>query len=141
MSYETLNFDVVDGVATIALNRPDNMNAMSPEMAAELHDAAFVIDASSEIRAVILTGAGKVFCAGGDLSAFAAAGEGARTLIMKMTGDLHLALSRLARNPAPVIAAVNGTAAGAGFSLLMAADLAIAAESAVMTMEIGRAHV
>ena len=134
MSYETLNFDVVDGVATIALNRPDNMNAMSPEMAAELHDAALVIDASPEVRAVILTGAGKVFCAGGDLGAFAAAGEGARTLIMKMTGDLHLALSRLARNPAPVIAAVNGTAAGAGFSLLMAADLAIAAESAVMTM-------
>ena len=53
---------------------------------------------------------------------------------MKMTGDLHLALSRLARNAAPVIAAVNGTAAGAGFSLLMAADLAIAAENAVMTM-------
>ncbi len=107
---------------------------MSPEMSAELHDAALVIDASPEVRAVILTGAGKVFCAGGDLGAFAAAGEGARTLIMKMTGDLHLALSRLARNPAPVIAAVNGTAAGAGFSLLMAADLAIAAESAVMTM-------
>ena len=83
---------------------------------------------------MVLTGAGKVFCAGGDLGEFAAAGDGARTLIMKMTGDLHLALSRLARNAAPVIAAVNGTAAGAGFSLLMAADLAIAAESAVMTM-------
>lgn len=134
MSYETLDFDVVQGVATITLNRPDNMNAMSPAMAAELHEAALAIDANSEVRAVIVTGAGKVFCAGGDLGAFAAAGQGARTLIMKMTGDLHLALSRLARNAAPVIAAVNGTAAGAGFSLLMAADLAIAAESAVMTM-------
>ena len=134
MSYQTLLYEVADGVATITLNRPDSMNAMSPELAAELHDAALAIDASPEVRAVVLTGAGKVFCAGGDLGAFAAAGDGARTLIMKMTGDLHLALSRLARNSAPVIAAVNGTAAGAGFSLLMAADLAIAAESAVMTM-------
>ena len=134
MGYQTLNFEVSAGVATITLNRPNNMNAMSPAMGAELHEVALAIDANQDIRAVILTGAGKVFCAGGDLGEFAAAGDGARTLIMKMTGDLHLALSRLARNAAPVIAAVNGTAAGAGFSLLMAADLAIAAESAVMTM-------
>ena len=134
MSYETLDFSVAAGVATITLNRPANMNAMSPQMGAELHAAALQIDANQDVRAVVLTGAGKVFCAGGDLGEFAAAGDGARTLIMKMTGDLHLALSRLARNAAPVIAAVNGTAAGAGFSLLMAADLAIAAESAVMTM-------
>ena len=134
MGYQTLNFEVSAGVATITLNRPNNMNAMSPQMSAELHEVALEIDADQGIRAVVLTGAGKVFCAGGDLGEFAAAGDGARTLIMKMTGDLHLALSRLARNAAPVIAAVNGTAAGAGFSLLMAADLAIAAESAVMTM-------
>jgi 2-(1,2-epoxy-1,2-dihydrophenyl)acetyl-CoA isomerase len=134
MSYQSLIFDVAEGVATITLNRPNNMNAMSPLMGAELHQVALEIDADKSVRAVVLTGTGKVFCAGGDLGEFAAAGEGARTLIMKMTGDLHLALSRLARNSAPVIAAVNGTAAGAGFSLLMAADLAIAAESAVMTM-------
>lgn len=134
MSYQTLNFEVSGGVATITLNRPNSMNAMSPQMGAELHEVALAIDADQAIRAVVLTGAGKVFCAGGDLGEFAAAGDGARTLIMKMTADLHLALSRLARNAAPVIAAVNGTAAGAGFSLLMAADLAIAAESAVMTM-------
>jgi len=134
VGYQTLNFEVSAGVATITLNRPNNMNAMSPQMGAELHEVALGIDADQGIRAVVLTGEGKVFCAGGDLGEFAAAGDGARTLIMKMTGDLHLALSRLARNAAPVIAAVNGTAAGAGFSLLMAADLAIAAESAVMTM-------
>jgi 2-(1,2-epoxy-1,2-dihydrophenyl)acetyl-CoA isomerase len=80
-----------------------------------------------------------MFCAGGDLGEFAAAGKGARRLLMQMTGDLHLGLSRLARTAAPVIAAVNGTAAGAGFSLVMACDLAVAAESALFTMAYSRA--
>ena len=134
MDYQTLNFDVDLGVATITLNRPEALNAMSPAMAKELHEVALQIDANNSVRAVILTGTGKAFCAGGDLGAFVAAGEQARTLILQMTGDLHLALSRLSRNRAPVIAAVNGTAAGAGFSLAMAADLAIAEEQAVFTM-------
>ncbi len=134
MGYQTLNFDVDSGVATITLNRPEALNAMSPAMAKELHEVALQIDANNSVRAVILTGTGKAFCAGGDLGAFVAAGEQARTLILQMTGDLHLALSRLSRNRAPVIAAVNGTAAGAGFSLAMAADLAIAEEQAVFTM-------
>ena len=134
MDYQTLNFDVDSGVATITLNRPEAMNAMSPAMAKELHEVALQIDANNSVRVVILTGTGKAFCAGGDLGAFVAAGEQARTLILQMTGDLHLALSRLSRNRAPVIAAVNGTAAGAGFSLAMAADLAIAEEQAVFTM-------
>ena len=134
MDYQTLNFDVDLGVATITLNRPEALNAMSPAMAKELHEVALQIDANKSVRAVILTGTGKAFCAGGDLGAFVAAGEQARTLILQMTGDLHLALSRLSRNRAPVIAALNGTAAGAGFSLAMAADLAIAEEQAVFTM-------
>ena len=134
MDYQTLNFDVDSGVATITLNRPEALNAMSPAMAKELHEVALQIDANNSVRAVILTGTGKAFCAGGDLGAFVAAGEQARTLILQMTGDLHLALSRLSRNRAPVIAAVNGTAAGAGFSLAMAADLAIVEEQAVFTM-------
>ena len=134
MDYQTLNFDVDSGVATITLNRPEALNAMSPAMAKELHEVALQIDANNSVRAVILTGTGKAFCAGGDLGAFVAACEQARTLILQMTGDLHLALSRLSRNRAPVIAAGNGTAAGAGFSLAMAADLAIAEEQAVFTM-------
>ena len=134
MGYETLTFSVTENVATITLNRPDAMNAMSPLMAKELHHAALAIDESDDVRAVIVTGAGKMFCAGGDLSAFAEAGKGARRLLMEMTGDLHMALSRLARNSAPVIAGVNGTAAGAGFSLVMAADLAVASSTAVFTM-------
>ena len=134
MDYQTVKYETASGIATITLNRPDSLNAMSPEMAKELHDVALRIDADTRVRAVILTGSGKAFCAGGDLGEFVAAGDQARTLILQMTGDLHLALSRLSRNRAPVIAAVNGTAAGAGFSLAMAADLAIAEEQAVFTM-------
>ena len=134
MDYQTVKYETASGVATITLNRPDSLNAMSPAMAKELHDVALRIDADTRVRAVILTGSGKAFCAGGDLGEFVAAGDQARTLILQMTGDLHLALSRLSRNRAPVIAAVNGTAAGAGFSLAMAADLAIAEEQAVFTM-------
>jgi len=139
MAYQTLIYDITDQVGVITFNRPDAANAMSPECAAELNDVSLEIEADRNVRAVVITGAGKMFCAGGDLSAFAAAGEGARSLILRMTGDLHLGLSRLARNDAPVIAAVNGTAAGAGFSLVMSCDLAISAESAVYTMAYTRA--
>jgi 2-(1,2-epoxy-1,2-dihydrophenyl)acetyl-CoA isomerase len=134
MNFETLLFNVADGVATITINRPEAANAMSPAVARDLAEAALICDDDPAIRAVVVTGAGKMFCAGGDLGAFAAAGDGAKSLIKKMASELHVGLSRLARGNAPVIAAVNGTAAGAGFSLCMAADLAIAAESAVFTM-------
>lgn len=134
MSYATLTYGVEQGVALITFNRPDAANAMSPECAREFNLVSLEIDSDPKVRAVVITGAGKMFCAGGDLGAFKAAGDDARRLLMAMTGDLHLGLSRLARNAAPVLAAVNGTAAGAGFSLVMACDLAISAESAVYTM-------
>ncbi|MEM9620974.1 MAG: enoyl-CoA hydratase/isomerase family protein [Pseudomonadota bacterium] len=139
MGYNTLTYDITDHVGLVTFNRPEAANAMSPECAAELNDVSLEIEGNKKVRAVVITGAGKMFCAGGDLSAFAAAGDGARALIMRMTGDLHLGLSRLARNDAPVIAAVNGTAAGAGFSLVMSCDLAISAASAVYTMAYTRA--
>lgn len=139
MKFETLLFDVAAGVATITLNRPEAANAMSPLMAREFSQAALLCDDDPDIRAVLIASTGRMFCAGGDLGAFGAAGDGARHLLMEMASDLHVGLSRLARSRAPVIAAVNGTAAGAGFSLVMACDLAIAAERAVFTMAYTRA--
>ncbi len=134
MSFNTMTYEVNGGVGLVTFNRPDAANAMSPECAAEFNTLSRMIEGDRNVRAVVITGAGKMFCAGGDLGAFAQAGDQARTLLLEMTGDLHLGLSRLARMPAPVIAAVNGTAAGAGFSLVMSCDLAVSAESAVYTM-------
>lgn len=103
-------------------------------MAAELSEVAIECDQNEGIRAVLITGAGKLFCAGGDLDAFATAGDKIGALIKTMAGDLHLALSRFARSSVPIIAAVNGTAGGAGLSLVMAVDIAIASERAKFTM-------
>ncbi len=138
MKYETLLLDLTDGVAEITLNRPSAANAMDPQMSKELSSLAIHCDSTPEIRAVLITGAGKMFCAGGDLKGFANEAN-IRAALLSMAGDLHLAISRFARMSAPVIAAVNGTAAGAGFSLAMSADMAIAAERSVFTMAYTRA--
>lgn len=134
MGYKTLKFSVADQVATITINRPEAANAMNPTMAKELSLIAIECDESAEVRAILIRAEGKMFCAGGDLGAFSEAGENVSVLMKEMAGDLHLGISRLTRARAPVIAAVNGIAAGAGFSLAASADLVLAAESAKFTM-------
>jgi 2-(1,2-epoxy-1,2-dihydrophenyl)acetyl-CoA isomerase len=134
MGYETLTFEIRDGVGHLTLNRPKAANSLNLELVQELLDVARRCDEDAAIRSVLLTGAGPMFCAGGDLKAFAAAEEGIPAFIQKVADTLHRSLSILARMDAPIVAAVNGVAAGAGMSLVCHADLAIAAESAKFTM-------
>ena len=132
MPYETILFSVENGVAAITLNRPDNANAMNKLMSYELMMAAIDCDEDPEIRAVLITGTGRFFSAGGDLGEFTTV-DSAPKHIKEMTVYLHAAISRFARMDAPVVIAVNGTAAGAGFSLAVSGDLVLAAESAKFT--------
>lgn len=139
MSYETLLLDVSDGVASLLLNREEAANALNLQMCRELQDAALRCQEDASVRAVVIGAQGRLFCAGGDLAAMAAAGDGAPTLLKQMTIHLHAAISLLARMDAPVVGAITGTAAGAGFSLVAALDLAIAGESSKFSMAYTRA--
>lgn len=130
MGDEKVLFDLVDGVAAITLNRPDKANAMDLEVMETLMRLAIVCDEDPGIRAAVITGAGKFFSAGGDMASFQEAGVKAGALVKEMTTHFHAAISRFSRMNAPIVAAVNGMAAGAGFSLAAACDLSIAAESA-----------
>ncbi len=134
MEYETLLFDLLDNVATITLNRPQAANALNAGLARDLAKAALRCDVDPAVRAVVITGAGEIFCAGGDLKEFAAQGDELHVHLLDVVADLHTAVSRLRRMGPPVIAAVNGVAAGAGMSLACACDIILAAESARFTM-------
>jgi 2-(1,2-epoxy-1,2-dihydrophenyl)acetyl-CoA isomerase len=139
MQYNTLLFDVRDGVAHVTLNRPDASNALDMEMGRELMDAALHCDEDPAIRAVLISGAGSVFCVGGDLKNFARQGEHLPYHLKELTTYFHAAISRLARMNAPVVAAVHGVAAGGGFSLAISCDLVLAAESTRFTMAYSKA--
>lgn len=141
MTYSFLTFDVTDGVALCRLNRPQSANAMHIGMMEELFDAAVRIDEDPAIRAAVFTGQGKMFSAGGDLKEFQTKGDDLPAEVKRMTLYLHGAISRLHRMDPPVICAVNGIAAGAGFSFAIQADLVIAAQSAKFTSAYSRAGV
>src|SRR5258708_11147126 len=139
-NYSTLLFEVREHVAHMTLNRPDAANGINLEMASEIRHAARRCATDPEIRAVLLSGAGKMFCAGGDLKAFAAEPEGELPgFLEQVTLHLHQAISHFARMNAPVVAAVHGSAAGGGFSLACACDFPFAAETAKFTMAYTRA--
>lgn len=130
--YETLTFEQTGSIARITLNRPDAANGMNDTMTRELAAAAKQCDTDAT-KVVVLTGSGRFFCAGGDLKSFGSAPDRG-SHIKGVADDLHRAISTFARMNAVLITAVNGTAAGAGFSIAVTGDLVLAAESASFTM-------
>ncbi|HTK93949.1 MAG TPA: enoyl-CoA hydratase-related protein [Verrucomicrobiae bacterium] len=138
MSDQTLRYEVKDAVATLTLDRPDAYNALNLTLGRELFHAVLEADEDRAVRCVVITGAGKAFCAGGDVKDFAEAADRVGIVIKELTTYLHGAISRLARSAKPVIMGVNGIAAGGGMSLALGGDLVVAAESAKFTMAYSR---
>jgi 2-(1,2-epoxy-1,2-dihydrophenyl)acetyl-CoA isomerase len=121
-------------VATITLNRPDAFNAFNLKTGREIFDAVLEVDEDPAVRCVVITGAGRAFCAGGDVKEFVERLPRIGQHVKELTTYLHGAVSRLCRSDKPVIMAVNGIAAGGGLAFALAGDVVIAAESARFTM-------
>jgi 2-(1,2-epoxy-1,2-dihydrophenyl)acetyl-CoA isomerase len=124
-----VRYDVRDHIAYVTLDRPNAANAVDLELARQLRDAVLRADQDPDARAVLLAGAGKVFCAGGDLAAMAAAPD-RPAFLAELAAAAHGAVRAMNGLSKPLIAAVQGSAAGIGFSFALGADLVIAARSA-----------
>ena len=138
MAYQHLKLERADGVGTLTLHRPDAYNALDLALGRELFHASIELDEDAGVRCVVITGGGKAFCAGGDVKSFVDNLQRIGAHIKELTTYLHGAISRLCRSDKPVIMAVNGVAAGGGFSLALSGDLVVAAESAKFTMAYSR---
>jgi 2-(1,2-epoxy-1,2-dihydrophenyl)acetyl-CoA isomerase len=138
----TLKIEIDGEIGTLTLDRPDAFNAMSPEMIGELTVAFAWFADLAPLRALIVTGSGKAFCSGGDVNWFKTGVEDDSidlpSQVRRGAEALHQAIVDLRRIPYPVIAAVNGPAAGAGFSLALACDTRIASEAAFFACAYGR---
>ena len=127
MAYETITSALANGIARITLNRPDRLNSFTKQMHGELAQA---LDAAAEARVIILTGAGRGFCAGQDLNDRAVTPGEAVDLGATVEASWNPLIRHLANMPQSVIARVNGVAAGAGANIALACDLVVAAKSA-----------
>src|SRR6188768_156317 len=130
MTYEQIVQSSADGVARITLNRPDRLNSFTRQMHAELREALAAVQADTGARVLVLTGAGRGFCAGQDLADRAVAPGSAAVDIGDTIGRNYIPLVNTLRTlEVPTIAAVNGVAAGAGANIALACDIVVAAES------------
>jgi len=131
------------GIATLTLNRPKAMNALNQELAEALADALGRLERESDVRVVVIQGAGGTFMAGGDVKAFHEAittldSDGVRAVVESLIVVVHRAIQILHRMPQPVLASVNGAVAGFGLSLMLATDLVVAAEDTRFTLAYSR---
>jgi 2-(1,2-epoxy-1,2-dihydrophenyl)acetyl-CoA isomerase len=131
--------DLAGGIATLTLNSPATGNALSAELAAAFAEAAEATAGDDSVRLIVLRANGRAFCVGGDLSLMRRAGENVRGAVAELAGDLHRGLKALHHADALVLAVVQGVAAGAGFSIVAGADLAIASTAAAFTLAYTRA--
>lgn len=141
MAYETIIVEKSQGIATLTLNRPDVMNAWNPAMAREAAEAVDALGRDDDVRVIIITGAGKAFSSGADVSRLRETAEGKVAFLqttagMVLTGETSLltAVERIRNLSKPVIAAIHGVAAGAGLSVALGCDIRVAAEDARFTM-------
>jgi 2-(1,2-epoxy-1,2-dihydrophenyl)acetyl-CoA isomerase len=132
--YETIRYELGDGVATITLARPESLNALNATMRGELLAAIKVAERDDAVRAVVITGEGRGFCSGADLRG----GSGEREFRRVLTREYNPLVIAIRDLPKPVIAAVNGVAAGAGMALALACDLVYAADDARLILAFGR---
>ena len=130
---DSILLQVDDRVAFVTFNRPERLNALDLGMARAFRETLDGLAARDDVRAVVLRGAGSAFIAGGDITLFGGDRDQAAATIGQLIDHFHAATVGLQRLPAPVIASVHGAAAGGGFSLALAADLRIAADTATFT--------
>jgi enoyl-CoA hydratase/carnithine racemase len=133
MGYETILLAKEDGIATLTLNRPEKLNAWSARMAEEFRDALHSIDADSSVRVVVITGAGRAFCAGADVEGFDQAIQARRSPAQTVRDETRrdfLGCTLVRRMALPFIAAINGPAVGIGLTLPLACDIRIASDRA-----------
>jgi 2-(1,2-epoxy-1,2-dihydrophenyl)acetyl-CoA isomerase len=137
--FDCIRFDRQDAIARITLDRPDTAHGLDSRMARELVQAAKRCDEDARIKVVVLTAQGRFFCAGGDLREMMSHGDAIGDAAQALADDFHAAISILSRMQPVLVVAVNGVAAGGGFSLALVGDIVLAAESASFTMAYTRA--
>ena len=136
---DVLSVEIRDGVGIVTLNRPDSLNAVTPELARALADTLTAVPDDGSVRTIMITGAGKSFCSGGDVRAMAAAlDQDPKRFFHDLTADLHRITLALLHAKVPTIAAVHGPAAGFGFGLALSCDLVIASDRATFSMAHGQ---